>query len=93
MNISAVIYAFNVGVPENIQKLVNKNKIHIKKYNVIYHLIDDIKERINDRLPLVDKEEIVGLFHVFSASSEFHLFLNYIHKCTMNQYPGPNVLY
>ncbi|BES96884.1 Translation initiation factor if-2 [Nesidiocoris tenuis] len=51
----AIVYAFNtkslVKPPENIV---------VKDFNVIYHLVDDIKGELDKRLPPVDTEEVVG---------------------------------
>lgn len=55
-----IIYAFNVDCPERFEKLANEEDVPIKHHNVIYKLIDDVKEEINIRLPTVEVEEIVG---------------------------------
>ncbi|EGI69934.1 PREDICTED: translation initiation factor IF-2, mitochondrial [Acromyrmex echinatior] len=57
---NAIIYPFNVGVMKNLQQEVNEKKISIRPYNVIYKLIDDVKNEINSKLPPVDTEEMIG---------------------------------
>lgn len=46
----AVIYGFNVMVPANIKRLASRDKIDIKLYNVIYELIDDVKDGLSGLL-------------------------------------------
>jgi len=47
---SAVIYAFHIDIPQNIKQLARRDKITIKKYDVIYELIEDAKARMSDLL-------------------------------------------
>lgn len=46
-----VIYGFNVTAPSNIKRLASRDKISIRLYNVIYELIDDVKEELTKLLP------------------------------------------
>ena len=32
----------------------------VRKYNVIYHLINDLKAEISDKMPLAELEEVLG---------------------------------
>ncbi|KAK2580312.1 hypothetical protein KPH14_012549 [Odynerus spinipes] len=57
---NAIIYRFNVNIPSNIQETIKEKDIPVRPYNVIYKLIDDIKNEINLKLPLADSEEIIG---------------------------------
>ncbi len=43
---NALILAFNVKTPAVIEELAREEKISIKEYSVIYHLINDIKEEM-----------------------------------------------
>jgi len=43
----ARIICFKVNVPTNIQKLIEKEKIVLASYTIIYDLINDLKEIIN----------------------------------------------
>ncbi|XP_018333347.1 translation initiation factor IF-2, mitochondrial isoform X2 [Agrilus planipennis] len=54
------IYAFNVDIPLPIQQMADNVGVPVKKHNVIYKLIDDVKEEINSRLPPKEVEEILG---------------------------------
>ncbi|XP_067629595.1 translation initiation factor IF-2, mitochondrial [Eurosta solidaginis] len=52
---NAIIYAFSVPKPMNAPK-----DVPIRCYDVIYRLIDDLKNEINSKLPRVEVEEVVG---------------------------------
>ncbi len=41
-------------------KLATDSGVPVRGFNVIYHLVDDLKEEINSRLPLADEEEVTG---------------------------------
>lgn len=55
-----IVYAFHVAVLESASALAREGNVEIRDYNVIYHLIDDMKKELGKRLPLVDSEEIQG---------------------------------
>lgn len=57
---NAVVYAFNVECPNDVKSLAESSNVSIKHFNVIYKLIDDIKDEINSRLPAKEVEEKVG---------------------------------
>lgn len=52
-----VIYAFNVDCPTS---LMEKTTVPIKKHNIIYKLVEDVKEELNKRLPPKEVEEVLG---------------------------------
>lgn len=56
----AIIYCFNVQVPDRIKELAESHKISVRSHNVIYKLIDDLKKEISSQLPLKDVDEILG---------------------------------
>lgn len=58
--ISAIIYAFNVGVLKDAEESANQNKLVIKQHNIIYKLIDDIKNEMNNSLPPIEVEDVQG---------------------------------
>jgi len=58
--LSAIIYCFNVQVPDRIKELAESHKISVRLHNVIYKLIDDLKKEIGSRLPLKDVDELLG---------------------------------
>lgn len=47
---------------KNLQEEVEKKQLSVRAYNVIYKLVDDIKKEINNRLPLVDVEKVIGMY-------------------------------
>ncbi|XP_052756444.1 translation initiation factor IF-2, mitochondrial [Galleria mellonella] len=57
---SAVVYAFNVECPSSLTVEAKKKNIAIKKYNIIYKLVDDVKEEITARIPKRQEEEVLG---------------------------------
>ncbi|KAJ8724167.1 hypothetical protein PYW07_008147 [Mythimna separata] len=56
----AVIYAFNVDCPPAVTADAKRKNIPIKPHNVIYRLVDDVKEEISSRIPKRTEEEFVG---------------------------------
>ncbi|XP_027844790.2 translation initiation factor IF-2, mitochondrial [Aphis gossypii] len=56
----AIIYAFNVGSLRDAEENARQNGITIKKHNIIYKLVDDIKEEMNNCLPPVEVEDVQG---------------------------------
>lgn len=56
----AIIYAFNTGILKDAEDKARQNGITIKKHNVIYKLIDDLKEEMEKILPTVEVEERLG---------------------------------
>ncbi|CAK1583259.1 unnamed protein product [Parnassius mnemosyne] len=57
---NAVVYAFNVECPPTLSVEAKKNNIPIKLHNVIYRLVDDVKEEISARIPKRQEEELIG---------------------------------
>lgn len=47
---NATIYGFNVTAPTSIKRLASRDKVQIRLYNVIYELIDDVKNDLSDLL-------------------------------------------
>lgn len=62
---NAVIYSFSLPLLKK-----KPNDIVIKEFNIIYRLIEDVIQEINNRLPEVEVEDVVGeaevlqLFHI-----------------------------
>ena len=54
------IYSFNVKNPAAINVLAKQSNISIKSFNVIYHLVNDVKKEIENCLPELDQEVVVG---------------------------------
>jgi len=57
---SAIIYCFNIQVPDRVKELAESHKISVRSHNVIYKLVDDLKKEISSRLPLKDVEDVLG---------------------------------
>ncbi|XP_076284203.1 mitochondrial translation initiation factor 2 isoform X2 [Lasioglossum baleicum] len=57
---NAIIYRFNVNISRGIEDDATKKEVRIRNYNVIYKLVDDVKQEINNILPEVDVEEVLG---------------------------------
>ncbi|KAF4518609.1 hypothetical protein B566_EDAN009858 [Ephemera danica] len=54
------IYTFNVETPSKVKGIAKSKDVEIKHHNVIYKMIDDIKEQISSRLPPKQVEDIIG---------------------------------
>lgn len=55
-----IVYTFNAKVSDDIRKKATLSGVLIKEFNVIYKLIDDLKEELGQRVPPVDVEHLVG---------------------------------
>lgn len=45
-----------------IKDLAKSKNVEIRLFNIIYRLIDDLKEELSKALPLLPEEEILGKF-------------------------------
>jgi translation initiation factor IF-2 len=61
---SAVIFGFNVRADNAARKLVEDEGVDLRYYNVIYDLIDDVKQALTGMLAPEVREEIVGIAEV-----------------------------
>jgi translation initiation factor IF-2 len=43
----AIVYGFNVMAPTSVKRLASRDKVLVRIYNVIYELIDDVKEGLS----------------------------------------------
>ena len=57
---SAVIYGFNVGIPNSISKMAARANVDVKLYKVIYELLDDAKSSMEALLGEEVVEEKIG---------------------------------
>ena len=64
MTSSAVIFGFNVRADNAARRMVEKEGVDLRYYNVIYDLIDDVKQALTGMLPPELREEIVGIAEV-----------------------------
>ncbi|HKU18328.1 MAG TPA: translation initiation factor IF-2 [Candidatus Saccharimonadales bacterium] len=46
----AVIYGFNVIAPPAVRRLAGRDKVQVRLYDIIYELIDDVKEELSKLL-------------------------------------------
>ncbi len=47
-------------VPTNIQESATSNSIEIVNYNVIYHLVDHLRNALTERLPYISEPKTIG---------------------------------
>lgn len=63
----AIILGFNVKVAGMSKKLADKEKVPVKLFDVIYRLTDDIRQIIDDRLPVDIVQEDIGRLKVLKV--------------------------
>ncbi|NXU60893.1 IF2M factor, partial [Horornis vulcanius] len=66
---NGVIFGFSVKANETIKKLADKKGIKIKLHNIIYKLIEDLKDELNSRLPPAVVETTIGEASVLDTFS------------------------
>ncbi|XP_066172707.1 translation initiation factor IF-2, mitochondrial [Sylvia atricapilla] len=66
---NGVIFGFSVKANESIKKLADRKGIKIKLHNVIYKLIEDLKDELNSRLPPAVVETTIGEASVLDTFS------------------------
>ncbi|KAK3922620.1 Translation initiation factor IF-2, mitochondrial [Frankliniella fusca] len=57
---NAIVYCFNVKAEPKLKDEAKKKGVPIKQMNVIYRLIDDIKNELEQKMPTEEEEEIIG---------------------------------
>ena len=60
----AIIYAFNTNISPNVQKQADSSKVPVRRFDVIYHLIGDLKLEITSKMPPLEVEEVLGRANV-----------------------------
>jgi len=60
----AVIFGFNVRADNAARRLIENEGVDLRYYNVIYDLIDDVKQALTGMLAPEMREEIVGIAEV-----------------------------
>ena len=55
-----IVYSFNASFPDSVRRSATFLKVPVKEFNVIYGLIDDLKQEISQKLPPDDVEVQVG---------------------------------
>ncbi|KAI0223177.1 Translation initiation factor IF-2, mitochondrial [Lamellibrachia satsuma] len=66
-NFGGIVYGFNVDCPETVRKLARSKKVSLRAHNIIYKLMDDIREELTSRLPPKIVEEVVGEANVLQS--------------------------
>ena len=57
---AGIVYGFNVDCPETVKKLARSKGVSVRAHNIIYKLMDDIREELTSRLPPKVVEEVIG---------------------------------
>ncbi|MDR1197163.1 MAG: translation initiation factor IF-2 [Candidatus Nomurabacteria bacterium] len=66
----AIVYGFNVSMPNQVRRLSDASKVPVRIYDVIYELLDNAKTSIEDRLEpeVIETEvgelEVKGVFRI-----------------------------
>uniref|UniRef100_A0A7M5U848 Tr-type G domain-containing protein n=1 Tax=Clytia hemisphaerica TaxID=252671 RepID=A0A7M5U848_9CNID len=56
----SIVYAFNVDVTKNLMTQAEKLDVPVKQFDIIYKLLDDLKEKLENTLPMRSEEHIIG---------------------------------
>ncbi|XP_037620160.1 translation initiation factor IF-2, mitochondrial isoform X1 [Sebastes umbrosus] len=54
------IYGFNVAASKSIQQLAAKRDVPLRLHNIIYKLVDELKDELSSKLPPLISENIIG---------------------------------
>ncbi|KAJ1345755.1 hypothetical protein KIN20_000360 [Parelaphostrongylus tenuis] len=60
----AIIYLFNVQPTSAVRNQADQEGVQIEHFNVIYRLVDALKNELSQRLPMLTEMELVGEGHV-----------------------------
>ena len=55
-----IVYAYNIPVTDQIRKTASYIGVTVREFNVVYALIDDLKDELSSKMPLSDAEDVVG---------------------------------
>jgi translation initiation factor IF-2 len=64
---NSIIIGFNVGPDSGARRLADAEGISIRKYKIIYHLIDDIEKALKGMLEPVEKKILIGRAQVLAV--------------------------
>jgi len=64
---NAIILGFNVGPDNAAKRLADSEGISIRKYKIIYHLIEDIEKALKGMLEPIEKKILVGKAEVLAV--------------------------
>lgn len=57
---NSIIYAFNVPLTPTIVALAKEKGVKLRHFNVIYHLVDDLRREISMMIPEIEVDDEVG---------------------------------
>lgn len=63
----AIVYGFNVKAAGLSKKLADKEKVAVKQFDVIYRMSEDVRQEIEDRLPVDIVQEDIGRLKVLKV--------------------------
>ncbi len=79
---NSVIIAFNVNVSSVVKKLADMENVIIKKYRIIYKLLEDIQDQVLKLLEPTIDEEVLGEGEIIA---EFKIKGNHIAGCRVTK--------
>jgi translation initiation factor IF-2 len=74
---TALVLGFNVKADKKVQLQARIDNVDMKFYEVIYHLLDEIKEQLSELLPPVVEKHVTGeatilqIFQINVKNKEF----------------------
>ena len=78
---NAIIIGFNVKPEPNTKSIIEKEKVDLRLYNIIYNAIDDVEKAMKGMLAPVFEERIIGnliVRQIFKASSVGNIAGSYV---------------
>ena len=78
---NAIIIGFNVKPEANTKSIIEREKVDLRLYNIIYNAIDDVEKAMKGMLAPVFEEKIIGnltVRQIFKASSVGNIAGSYV---------------
>lgn len=63
----ATIYAFNTSISSSIATEAHQARVPIRTFNVIYHMLNDIKDELTKRIPSTEEDVQTGSAEVLQT--------------------------
>lgn len=92
---SAIIVGFNVRAGANALTVAEKEKVDIRYYSIIYHLIDDIKAIMSGMLDPIVREQYIGsaeIRQIFNITKVGKIAGSYVTKGIIKKGAGVRLL-
>jgi len=70
---NAVIIAFHTLVESHAEDIIKREKVNIRSHDIIYHVVDDVKDIMRSRLDKVREETYAGMAEVRQVFKSSHL--------------------